>query len=124
MFPVWMQLSTSVNSIETSLPTVIAAMTFLTASFFFSILGLASSSLSSPISPAAQQAKLAARVAARGPSLPQELWGAADGAPFFVVWKYLLSFPAALLPPKLGSLVFILSTWQRRGGRVQKCATP
>ena len=53
-----------------------------------------------------------------------ELWRAAGGAPFFVVWKYLLSFPAALLPPKLGSLVFILSTWQRRGGRVQKCATP
>ena len=41
-----------------------------------------------------------------------------------MVWKYLLSLPPALLPPKLGSLVFILSTWQRRGGRVKKCATP
>ena len=55
MFPVWMQLSTSVKSIETSLPTVIAAMTFLTASFFFSIFGLASSSLSSPISPESER---------------------------------------------------------------------
>ena len=45
-------------------------------------------------------------------------------APFFVVWKYLLSFPVALLPPKLGSLVFILSTWQRRGGRVQRFDRP
>ena len=77
MFCVWMQLTTSVKSITTSFPTVMAAMTFLTASFFFSIFGLASSSLSSWISP------------------------------FLVVWKYFESLPEDEVPPKLGNLVFI-----------------
>jgi hypothetical protein len=77
MFCVWMQLTTSVKSMTTSLPTVMAAMTFLTASFFFSILGLESSSLSSWISP------------------------------FLVVWKYFESLPEADVPPKLGSFVFM-----------------
>ena len=49
-------MTTSVKSITTSLPTVIAAITFFTASFFFSIFGLASSSLSSWISPARKRA--------------------------------------------------------------------
>ena len=39
-------------------------------------------------------------------------------SPFFVVWKYLESFPEALLLPKFGNLVFILSTLRRAiGGR-------
>ena len=48
------QLTTSGNSIETSLPTVIAAMTFLTASFLFDLSELCSSDLNSRISPAGQ----------------------------------------------------------------------
>jgi len=53
-----MQLTTSVKSIDTSLPTVMAAMTFFTASFFFSIFGLLSSSRSSWISPAGREVRL------------------------------------------------------------------
>lgn len=47
-----MQLTTSVKSIDTSLPTVMLAITFFTASFFFSRLGFASSCRSSCVSPA------------------------------------------------------------------------
>ncbi len=49
---VCMQLTTSGKSIDTSLPTVIAAMTFLTASFFLDLSKLRRSSLNSWISPA------------------------------------------------------------------------
>ena len=50
-----MQLTTSGNSIETSLPTVMAAMTFLTASFFLDLSTLCRSSLNSRISPASSK---------------------------------------------------------------------
>ena len=127
MFCVWMQLTTSVKSITTSLPTVMAAMTFLTASFFFSIFGLASSSLSSWISPVPQQATQVdastafiffATIGCLWVARPQNaLLRHARGtrsvrherraAPFLVVWKYLESLPDEVVPPKFGSLVFM-----------------
>lgn len=46
-----MQFTTSGNNADTSFPTVIEAITFFTASFFFSFFSLLSSDLSSNISP-------------------------------------------------------------------------
>ena len=44
--------------------------------------------------------------------------GGGGEAPFLVVWKYLESLPWPEVPPKLGSLVFILSTC-REGGELR-----